>query len=83
MVRIDVSCHYLVPRHSILPKDEVDEILKKYNIRLNQLPKIHRKDPAANIIGAKLGDIIKIERESETAGISVAYRLVIDKETLL
>jgi DNA-directed RNA polymerase subunit H len=42
------------------------------------LPKIKMSDPAVKEIGAKPGDIIKIIRESETAGQSEFFRLVIE-----
>ncbi len=52
-------------------------MLEEYEIKAHQLPKLKEKDPVAKAIGAEAGDIIKITRDSATAGKSVAYRLVI------
>ena len=49
-----------------------------YNIDLTALPKILSEDPALEKLSVKEGDVIKIERESETAGVSVYYRIVIE-----
>jgi DNA-directed RNA polymerase subunit H len=69
--------HELVPKHEILPPEEAKELLEKYHIEAHQLPAIKSSDVAVIGIGAKLGDIIKITRESPTAGEHIAYRLVI------
>jgi DNA-directed RNA polymerase subunit H len=78
MRKIDVLSHKLVPKHTILTEEEAKEVLKSFDIDANSLPKILSKDPAVKQLGAKVGDIVKIERESETAGVSVAYRKVVD-----
>jgi DNA-directed RNA polymerase subunit H len=74
---LDVRRHVLVPKHEILPKDKVDELLERYKIHLHQLPLIKSSDPAAQAIGAKPGDVLKITRSSQTAGEAVVYRHVI------
>jgi DNA-directed RNA polymerase subunit H len=76
---LKVTSHILVPKHEIVPKEEVEEILKRYNIKIQQLPKIYEDDPVIQEIGAKEGDVIRIIRKSPTAGVSVAYRLVIKR----
>jgi DNA-directed RNA polymerase subunit H len=67
----------LVPKHEILPKNKVDEILERYKIQPHQLPLIKSSDPAAKAIGAKPGDVLKITRRSPTAGEAIVYRYVI------
>ncbi len=67
----------LVPKHEVLNKEEAEELLRSLGVKKEQLPKIKATDPIAKEIGAKVGDIVKITRESLTAGKSVAYRLVI------
>ena len=75
---INIMGHFLVPRHEILSQKEVEKVMKEYDISADQLPKILVHDPCVKLIGAKVGDIIKIERESQTAGVSVVYRRVVD-----
>ena len=70
--------HELVPKHAVLNKKEVEEILGKYHIRAYQLPYIKASDPAVQTIQAKPGDILKIVRRSSTAGEVVVYRYVIE-----
>lgn len=74
---IDVLKHSLVPEHAILNEQEVAEILKKYNITIQQLPKVFTNDAAVKAVGAKEGNVLKITRNSPTAGKTVYYRLVI------
>ena len=66
-----------MPKHEILPKNKVDEILERYKIQPHQLPLIKSSDPAAKAIGAKPGDVLKITRRSPTAGEAIVYRYVI------
>ena len=77
---IDIFEHILVPKHVLLSQEEIINLLKKFNITINQLPKISIKDPAVKTLDAKTGDVVKILRKSETAGISEFYRLVIGEE---
>lgn len=81
-MKFDILKHKLVPHHEILSEKEVEKLLKVYNIRKEQLPRILVTDPVVKAIGAKEGDVIKIERKSPTAGVSVAYRLVVNKEII-
>ncbi|UCE43615.1 MAG: DNA-directed RNA polymerase subunit H [Candidatus Bathyarchaeota archaeon] len=73
----DIFKHELVPKHEILTKEEVEELQERYRIAPYQIPRIKVSDPAARMIGARPGDIVRIIRKSPTAGRSVAYRYVI------
>jgi DNA-directed RNA polymerase subunit H len=73
-----VTNHVLVPKHTKLNKKESEDILKKFNVALIQLPKIMITDPAIASLKPSAGDIIKIERESATRGTAVYYRVVIN-----
>ncbi|MCD6523147.1 MAG: DNA-directed RNA polymerase subunit H [Candidatus Diapherotrites archaeon] len=68
--------HKLVPKHEKISKKEAEELLKKYNLTKDQLPKINEDDPVVKAIKAKKGDILKITRKSLTAGEAVSYRIV-------
>lgn len=70
--------HELVPKHEILQPDEREKLLAKYRVHPYQLPRIKTSDPAVKAIGAKAGDIVRIIRDSATAGKYVAYRYVVE-----
>ncbi|UCE96970.1 MAG: DNA-directed RNA polymerase subunit H [Candidatus Bathyarchaeota archaeon] len=70
--------HELVPKHEILPPDEREKLLAKYRVQPYQLPRIRTSDPAVKAIGAVAGDVVKIIRDSVTAGEYIAYRYVVD-----
>ena len=69
--------HKLVPKHDILKGEEASELFQKYKITAKKLPRILQSDPAAVQLGANIGDIIRIGRESSTAGQAIYYRLVV------
>ena len=68
--------HVLVPKHTKMSEQEVQKLLDKYNLTLKQLPKIQRNDPAIQNLDVKPGDVIKIERNSQTVGDVDFYRMV-------
>lgn len=76
--KIDVAKHILVPKHTKLSEEEAKKVLEKFNVGKRQLPMIRPLDPALRGMDAKPGDVIKIERESPTAGKSEFYRVVIN-----
>ncbi len=73
-----VGRHVLVPKHEVLPKNKVEELLKDYKITLYQLPLIKSTDPAVKEIEGKPGDVIKITRDSQTAGKAMIYKYVVE-----
>ena len=73
--------HDLVPEHIICPEEELKELLEKYHIKRRHLPKIFASDPAVKAVGAKPGQVVKIFRHSVVAGKSIAYRLVVRRES--
>ncbi len=76
MKNIDIKKHILVPEHSKLTKQEIQELLEKYKIALNDLPRILLTDSAIEKLSVKSGDVIKIIRNSPTAGTAIYYRVV-------
>ncbi|MEM3526239.1 MAG: DNA-directed RNA polymerase subunit H [Candidatus Jordarchaeaceae archaeon] len=75
---LDIFEHYLVPKHEIADPEDYSKILEKYRIKKENLPKIRASDPAVRAIGGKPGDVIKITRNSKTAGKTIVYRIVIE-----
>ncbi len=84
MRKFSLLDHKSVPKHEIMQEDEVRSVLENYQIEKGQLPKIKKgtdknpSDPVVKELGAKVGDIVKITRISQTAGESLYYRLVIE-----
>lgn len=74
---IDKTKHVLVPKHELLDEEEKTELLKIYNIKELNLPKILSSDPISKYYGAKRGQVFKITRNSESCGETVYYRVVI------
>ncbi len=72
-----VSEHTLVPQHKKLTKEEKKELLERYNITAKELPKISKLDPALESLSVDIGDVIRIERKSPTAGKAAYYRVVV------
>ena len=70
--------HAMVPKHEILSDKEREELLQKFKARTFQLPYIRVSDPAVKAVGAKPGDVVRITRNSQTAGKYFAYRFVVE-----
>jgi len=75
---INITEHKFVPKHTKLSEEERTNLLKELKTTAIKLPKIIISDPAIKTLEAKVGDIIKIERNSVTAGTSTYYRRVIN-----
>ncbi len=76
---LDVLSHEMVPDHQIMGGEEVADLLATYHISLEQLPKMYHDDPAVKAIGGDVGNVIRITRDSRTAGRAEAYRLVVKR----
>tara|TARA_Y100000296_G_C4982644_1_gene161388 strand:+ start:33 stop:305 length:273 start_codon:yes stop_codon:yes gene_type:complete len=76
-IKVVIKKHFLLPEHIKISEKEKKELLEKYNITLQNLPKILTTDAALQTLKVKPGDVIKIIRNSPTAGTSLFYRCVI------
>jgi len=73
------SRHILVPKHELVSEEDKKELLESRGINENQLPDIFVTDPGITGLGANLGDVIRVTRESELVGESIHYRIVVEK----
>lgn len=71
--------HVLCSPHTLLSKDEEEYLLKNIlKKKKSHLPKIKLSDPQVIWIGGNIGDIVRIDRDSEITGKSIYYRVVIN-----
>jgi DNA-directed RNA polymerase I, II, and III subunit RPABC1 len=75
-LQFNITTHRRFPPHRIITKDELTALEKKFNITdpKKQLPWIDAEDPGAKWVGARSGDVIEIQRFSESAGDSTYHR---------
>lgn len=75
-LQFNILKHKLVPKHTILTKDEEKELKLKFNILNNrQIPDISYFSPVSLVMGIRPDDIVKIERKSRTAIDANYYRV--------
>lgn len=75
-MKINILEHHYVPEHIKLDQSEVEKLAESLEYDIKDLPKIRSNDPVAKQISAEEGDVIKIIRNSDTAGTFVTYRIV-------
>jgi DNA-directed RNA polymerase subunit H len=75
---LDVGKHVLVPKHEVLSPEKTKEVLEKFKVTYRHLPLVRASDPAIKAIGAKAGDVLKITRDSQTAGKVIVYKFVVE-----
>ena len=77
-LQYNILNHSLVPEHTIISDEQLDEVMKKYNIKnKTEFPDISRFDPVARVIGMRPGNVCKIIRPSKTAITTEYYRVCI------
>ncbi len=75
-IEIDVLNYFLIPKVVVLTEKEKEELLKKFNIKEENLPKIRSDDPLAKALKLQKGQVIKITRDDGT-GTYDFYRICI------
>jgi DNA-directed RNA polymerase subunit H (RpoH/RPB5) len=77
-LQFNILNHALVPDHRVMNDNEVEGIMKKYNIKdKTQFPDISRFDPVARVIGLRPGKVCHIIRSSKTAIQANYYRVCV------
>ena len=69
--------HYLVAEHLLIKKEKVAELMAELGIKKDALPRIEKADSAIKHLAPEKGDVVKIIRDSMTAGQAVYYRRII------
>jgi DNA-directed RNA polymerase subunit H (RpoH/RPB5) len=83
--------HHLAPPHEVLSEDETHKILEQLDTTIERLPKILLSDPGLmtdpKFVGLRdageplTGRLVRIGRPSQTAGLAVAYRVIVTSNT--
>jgi DNA-directed RNA polymerase subunit H (RpoH/RPB5) len=74
-LQINIARHRDVPKHRILPQEEMAAVMKKYNMtKGNECPWIDSQDAMAKWIGARPGDMVEIQGLDEASAKNVHYR---------
>lgn len=80
----NVMEHEMVPAHRLLDEEEAEARLAQMGVGKEQLPKIKRSDPVIEFLEKDRdeevpeGQIVEVRRRSPTAGVFVAYRVVVE-----
>jgi DNA-directed RNA polymerase subunit H (RpoH/RPB5) len=75
---INIMDHVCSPQEvTVLTTVELTDLLLSYNAKKKELPKQYDIDPLSRYLYIKRGQIIRIIRNSEITGQSVAYRIII------
>eukprot|EP01095_Lingulamoeba_sp_RSL-Kostka_P013565 TRINITY_DN5653_c0_g1_i1.p1 TRINITY_DN5653_c0_g1~~TRINITY_DN5653_c0_g1_i1.p1 ORF type:complete len:205 (-),score=44.80 TRINITY_DN5653_c0_g1_i1:179-793(-) len=74
---LNITKHCLVPEHKVLSKKQKRQLLSKYKLTADKLPKVKITDPVARYYGLSVGQVVKIRRESEKTGTYYTYRVCI------
>ena len=69
--------HDFVSKHELLDSKEREKFLEEKKFKAYQLPRINAFDPAIIAVGGCPGDIVRVIRNSKTAGRYVSYRYVV------
>ncbi len=82
------TAHHLVPPHELLTEAEGAKVLAELGTAIERLPKILSSDPGLKTDSGYLkareahevlaGRLVRVRRPSATAGVAIAYRVLVD-----
>lgn len=73
----NITRHALVPRHEVVPPDEVEQIKARYCVTDEQWPVIFTTDPVARWFAWPPDTIVRIHRTGLTQDTQIFYRKVV------
>lgn len=76
VLSVDIPRCRSVPRHTVVPNDEVAAFLKFSRLRPSDLNVMRVDDPPVVWIGGRAGQVVRTESSSETTGIVINYWLL-------
>jgi DNA-directed RNA polymerase subunit H (RpoH/RPB5) len=79
-LQFNILKHTLVPPHRIMSQEEVEVLKRRYNLKLDELPRISRFEPVAQAICIKPGQVCEIARASRNAIVSMYYRVCVNAD---
>jgi DNA-directed RNA polymerase subunit H (RpoH/RPB5) len=74
---MNIIDHDYVSKHIVLSEDERKDFIKSYQITRDKMPKLEIYDPIVRYYNMQIGDIVRIIRNSPSAGKAVYYRVVV------
>ncbi|MEM0356229.1 MAG: DNA-directed RNA polymerase subunit RpoH/Rpb5 C-terminal domain-containing protein [Candidatus Anstonellales archaeon] len=78
-IKLNPIGHFLIGNVRVLSDSEKEELLRKYGIEQEKLPKIMKSDPVVIALGAKENDVLEFQRDDY--GIKYTYyRIVIGEK---
>lgn len=82
VIMLNLLEHECSPSYEILSEKEVEELYSAYNITKRKMEKLYYNDAVSLYLYLKEGQIVRITRNNEVTGKSIAYRLVRNKDNL-
>lgn len=83
LFKMHLPSHVASFPHSIAGPEEMHLVEKYLLMHADNYPKILVNDPQVVWLGARPGQVVRIDRASDTAGIAVGYRVVVANDATL
>ncbi|EOY19923.1 RNA polymerase II fifth largest subunit, putative isoform 1 [Theobroma cacao] len=74
---VNITKHFLMPKHEVLTAEEKQKLLKKYQLEDKQLPQMLQTDPIARYYGLEKGQVVKVTYSEEFVQFHEQYRCVV------